>query len=103
MLEDIGKIVWMKKCVAQAKSIYLQPHMGFKPYEKNTRGKELVRSAITRFATNFLSLQSMLQQKANLMKMFSCDEWNGSKWSKRVEGKEIVDKVFEKYFGERQR
>jgi hypothetical protein len=47
---------------------------------------------------NFLSLQSMLQQKANLWKMFSCDEWNASQWSKKVEGKEIVDKVFEKFF-----
>jgi hypothetical protein len=30
--------------------------------------------------------------------MFSCDEWNASQWSKKVEGEEIVDKVFEKSF-----
>ena len=51
---------------------------------KHTGGKELVRSAITEFATNFLSLQSLVQQKVNLRKMFSCDEWNSSQWSKKA-------------------
>ena len=60
--------------------------------------KELVRSAITRFATNFLSLQSLVDQKVNLWKMFSCDEWNECQWSQKAEGKDIVDKVFEKTF-----
>jgi hypothetical protein len=101
MLEDIGKIEWVKKCVEQAKSItrYIYNHTWvLNLMRKNIGGKELVQSAITQFATNFLTLQSMLQQRANLRKMFSCDEWNASQWSKKVEGKDIVDKVFEKYF-----
>ena len=65
---------------------------------KCTGGKELVRPAITRFATNFLTLQSLIEQKANLRKMFSCDEWNASQWSKKADGKDIVDKVYEKAF-----
>jgi hypothetical protein len=65
---------------------------------KNTSGRELVKSVITRFATNFLTLQSMFDQKANLRKMFSCDEWNASQWSKKDEGKEIVEEVYEKAF-----
>ena len=78
--------------------VHLQPLMGFEPNEEEHWGKELVRSTITQFATNFLSLQSIVHQKANLRKMFSCDEWNESQWSKKVEGKEVVDKVFEKTF-----
>jgi hypothetical protein len=70
---------------------------------KNTGGKELVRSGITRFATNFLTLESMIDQKANLRKMFSCDEWNASQWSKKAEGKEIVEKCMRKHFGKGQR
>ena len=30
--------------------------------------------------------------------MFYCDEWNESQWSKRTEGKDVADKVFEKTF-----
>jgi hypothetical protein len=68
---------------------------------KNIDERELVRSAITRFATNFLTLQSMIDQKANLRKMFSFDEWNASQWSKKAERKEIVEKVYEKAFWKR--
>ena len=77
LLEDIGKIEWVKKCVEQAKSItrYIYNHSWvLSLMRKNIGGKELVRSTITRFATNFLSLQSIVDKKANLRKMFFCDE-----------------------------
>jgi hypothetical protein len=104
MLEDIGKIEWVKKTVEQGKSItrYIYNHSWvLNLMRKNTDGRELVRSAITRFATNFLTLQSMIDQNANLRKIFSCDEWNASQWSKKAEGKEIVEKVYEKSFWKR--
>jgi len=99
--EDIGKIEWVRKCVEQAKSItrYIYNHSWVLTLmRKCTGGKELVRPAIARFATNFLTLQSLIEQKANLRKMFSCDEWNASQWSKKADGKDIVDKVYEKAF-----
>jgi hypothetical protein len=101
MLEDIGKIDWVKKTMEQGKSItrYIYNHSWvLNLMRKNTDGRELVRSTITRFATNFLTLQSMIDQKSNLRKMFSCDEWNASQWSKKAEGKEVVEKVYEKAF-----
>jgi hypothetical protein len=104
MLEDIGKIQWVKKIVEQGKSItrYIYNHSWvLNLVKKNTDGRELVRSAITRFATYVLTLQSMIDQKANLRKMFSCDLWNASQWSKKVKGKEIVEKVYEKEFWKR--
>jgi hypothetical protein len=66
MLEDIGKIEWVKKTVEQGKSItrYIYNHSWvLNIMRKNTYGRELVRSVITRFATNFLTLQSMIDQK----------------------------------------
>eukprot|EP00253_Pinus_taeda_P014426 PITA_14426 len=59
MLEDIGKIEWVKKCVEATKSItrYIYNHSWvLNLMRKQTGGKELVRSAIIRFSTNFLSL-----------------------------------------------
>jgi len=101
MLEDIDKIEWVKKCVEDAKSItrYIYNHSWvLNLMRKHTGGKELVRSAITRFATKFLSLQSLVQEKSNLRKMFSCDEWNASQWSKKAKGKQMIDQVFDKIF-----
>jgi hypothetical protein len=69
MFEDIGKIKWVKKCVEEEKFItrYIYNHTWvLNLLRKNNGGRELVRSAITRFATNFLSLQFIIQQKTNL-------------------------------------
>ena len=33
--------------------------------------------------------------------MFSCNEWNASQWSKKAEGKDVVDKIYEKTFWKR--
>ena len=54
---------------------------------KNTEKRELVRPAITRFATHFLTLQSMASQLSNLQKMFAFDEWNESQWAHRPDGR----------------
>jgi hypothetical protein len=82
MLEDIGKIEWVKNTVEQGKSItrYIYNHTWVLTLmRKNIGGKELAKLAITHFATYFLTLQAMIDPKANLRKIFSCDEWNASK------------------------
>ena len=81
MLEDIGKQDWVKDVIDQAKSItkYIYNHSWvLNLMRKNTGNMELVRLAITRFATHFLTLQSLISQEENLQKMFSCDEWISS-------------------------
>ena len=81
MLEDIGKQEWIKNTVEHAKSItkYIYNHSWvLNLMRKNKNGKEIIRLAITRFATHFLTLQSMVSQAKNLQKMFACDEWNAS-------------------------
>eukprot|EP00253_Pinus_taeda_P004301 PITA_04301 len=65
---------------------------------KNIGGKELVRPAITRFATHFLMLQCLNVQHKNLQKMFSSDEWTKSRWAHRQNGKDTKKKVFDNYF-----
>eukprot|EP00253_Pinus_taeda_P004356 PITA_04356 len=65
---------------------------------KHTGGKDIIRPAITRFATHFLTLQSMLSQNRNLQKMFSSDEWNQSNWFNKPESKELKNKVNEETF-----
>jgi hypothetical protein len=63
MLENISKQDWIKNNVGQAKCItkYIYNHSWvLNLMTKNTGGKELVRPAITRFATHFLTLQSLI-------------------------------------------
>ncbi|KAF5466254.1 hypothetical protein F2P56_016197 [Juglans regia] len=60
-----------------------------------TKGHDLCRLAITRFATNFLSIQRLFLFKKELRQMFTCDKWIASSHSKSNIGKEIVEIVLE--------
>ena len=66
--------------------------------KKETQGRELVRPAITRFVSHFLTLQSLLAQRKNLEQMVSSDEWNSSKWARRTDGKDAKKKILESSF-----
>eukprot|EP00253_Pinus_taeda_P021945 PITA_21945 len=61
---------------------------------KYTKGKEIVRPAVTRFATNFISLKFAVEQKINMKRMSLGPEWMASKHSKTLEGIEVVALVF---------
>ncbi|KAK8935160.1 hypothetical protein KSP39_PZI013740 [Platanthera zijinensis] len=50
---------------------------------------DLVRPAVTRFATSFLTIQRIHKQKNNLRKMFTSPEWSSSKWAKESGGKQV--------------
>jgi hypothetical protein len=43
-------------------------------------------------------LQSPIDQKSNLKKMFTCDECNSSQWKCKHEGKDICGKAYETTF-----
>eukprot|EP00253_Pinus_taeda_P033448 PITA_33448 len=101
MLEDIGKLDWVKNIVDHAKSITKFIYNNswiLSLMRKYTEGRDIIRPAITRFATHFLTLQSMLSQHRNLQKIFSSEEWNLSQWSHKLEGKELKKKVNEEIF-----
>eukprot|EP00253_Pinus_taeda_P027527 PITA_27527 len=101
MFEDIGKIDWVKNIVQHAKSMtkYIYNHSWIlNMMRKNTGGEDLVRLAITRFATQFLTLQSILSQHRNLRRIFSSDYWNECQWVRKWDGKDVRKKVNEEIF-----
>ncbi|XLV01045.1 hypothetical protein S245_015382, partial [Arachis hypogaea] len=44
----------------------------------------------TRFATSFLSLERLYEEKGNLRRMFTSDEWAKNKLSKEAKGRETT-------------
>ncbi|XP_042009196.1 uncharacterized protein LOC121757771 [Salvia splendens] len=101
MLEDIGKIVVIKNTIKRSISLvgYIYSH-GFtlNLLRTTTNKKELVRPAITRFATSYLSLQRLQEERENLRKMFTCDEWMQNKLSKEAKGIEATKTVMKTSF-----
>ncbi|CAN1127449.1 hypothetical protein LINPERHAP2_LOCUS4046 [Linum perenne] len=54
-----------------------------------TKGGELIRPALTRFATAYLTLGCLSEHKGDLMSMFSSETWRKSTFSNTREGKRI--------------
>ncbi|KAL3497864.1 hypothetical protein ACH5RR_040596 [Cinchona calisaya] len=65
---------------------------------KHAGGKEIIRPTPTRFATNFIALQSILMQKDALRAMVTTKEWTLSAHATESKGKKFVDLVLDSMF-----
>ncbi|KAE8686406.1 3-hydroxyisobutyryl-CoA hydrolase 1-like [Hibiscus syriacus] len=101
MLEDIGKISKVRVTLKRAMTLngFIYSRTGVVNMMRKFTGKrELVRPAINRFATAYITLCSIKVQKANLRKMFSSNEWRKSKYSKEHGGKRVASIVLKPTF-----
>ncbi|RVW75237.1 hypothetical protein CK203_047174 [Vitis vinifera] len=96
MLEDIGKLPNIKRTLERAISLngYIYNRSGLLNMMRRFTGqRELLRPAKTRFATAFITLSRLHEQKNNLRKMFTSSDWSDSKWAKEQKGKTIANIV----------
>ncbi|XVF12498.1 hypothetical protein REPUB_Repub08aG0124100 [Reevesia pubescens] len=101
MLQDIGKLDEVCDVVNHASNItkYVYNHCyALHLMRKHTNGREILRPAPTRFATNFIALQSILAQKDALRAMVTSKEWTTSAYAKERNGKKFVDLVLDSFF-----
>src|ERR1044072_9009899 len=101
MLQDVGKFDEVKETVAQASNItkYIYNHCYALFFmRKHTGGREILRPAPTRFATNLIALQSILAQKDALRAMVTSREWTSSSYAKEVKAKKFVEQVLDSSF-----
>jgi hypothetical protein len=93
LLEDMGKIEWIKDVIDLArritKFIYNRAFV-LSLMRKFIGDKELVHPSITRFATSFISLQSLLNSRWELQAMFLSPEWRSLSFSDKQEGQAIM-------------
>jgi hypothetical protein len=86
ILEDMGKIPYIRDIVDSAKSItkFTYNHASVLSLMRRfTNNRELVRPAITRFATSFISLRSILVCMRDLKRMFVLHEWDDLSFSRK--------------------
>ncbi|XP_070048793.1 uncharacterized protein [Nicotiana tomentosiformis] len=63
-----------------------------------TKQRNLVKPAKTRFATAFLTLHRMYEQKSNLKKLFVSDEYTNSAYGREARGRESADIILSPSF-----
>ncbi|CAN1141743.1 hypothetical protein LINPERPRIM_LOCUS25651 [Linum perenne] len=93
MLEDLEKKLPIHKTtIAKGRKItnYIYGRaMLISMLKDFTKGGELIRPALTRFATAYLTLGCLSEHKGDLMSMFSSETWRKSTFSSTREGKRI--------------
>ncbi|XP_068336462.1 uncharacterized protein [Pyrus communis] len=90
MLEDIFKMTWFDDTLKRGRCIskYLYGHQWVLALmRKYTDNSEILCPVVTRFATCFLTLQSLQKQKENLVALFASQEWSESTYAKSREAK----------------
>jgi hypothetical protein len=98
MLEDIGKIEWIKSCVEKAKNIckFIYNHaFVLATMRKYTGNRELARPGITRFASNFITLKSLMTSREELRRMIVGEEFVSSSYATTTAGIELGNVLFD--------
>ena len=66
--------------------------------KKFTKGRDLIRPSVTRFATTYLILGCLHELKISLLTMFSSEEGKTSKFGTSQEGKRVKRVVLDNWF-----
>ena len=89
ILEDFGKRKKIKEVSETAKKItqFIYNHNWVCNYMKKfTEGRDFLRPGITRFATNFIAIESIVRHRIGLRNMFESEGWLASKYGRATSG-----------------
>eukprot|EP00253_Pinus_taeda_P015844 PITA_15844 len=101
LLEDMRKLSFIKEAVDMARSIpkFIYNHAFVLSFMRRfTRNKELRHPTITCFATNFITLQSLLRCQFELKQMFVSNDWRNCRYNRRQDEKAIAKMVYSETF-----
>lgn len=90
MLEGIGKLPRFKSAIDKARALTIfiySHHSTLSLMRRMTKKSEIVRPGVTRFASNYLTMQSLVEKKEQLRLMFASEDWGRNSHSKSAKGK----------------
>ena len=95
MMQDIGQIKEFNTTINMAKKLsrFLYKHGRLLEFMRKKIYGDLVKPAVTRFATSYLTLTSMFQKRQGLKALFVSPQWSSSAWSKSAEGQQCERNV----------
>nr|XP_048323275.1 uncharacterized protein LOC125420644 [Ziziphus jujuba var. spinosa] len=95
MFEDIGKNENVAIMIKQARAIttYIYNHNWLLAKMCETCKGDIIRPGLTRFATNYLALDSLVKKKAALKQLFTSTDWTNHNYSASKEGQTVENIV----------
>ena len=84
MFEDIGKRDSVAQLIGNDRKItnFIYNHGWLLAKMRQVCGGDIVRPGATRFATNYIALDSLLKKRVDLKKVFISNEWSSHKLSR---------------------
>jgi hypothetical protein len=103
MLEDIGRLQPVQETIASARQLtaFLYAHTRVLDLMRKYLGKDLVRSGVTRFATAYLNLKSLQDNKKELERLFRDNDLNEMGYLKSAKGKKAEKVIKSEIFLEK--
>ena len=103
MFEDIAKRATISKLITNARKItnFIYNHGWLLAKVRKVCGGDIVRPGATRFATNYIALESLLKKRADLKKIFISDEWASHKLSRSTIGHDVEVLMFDHTYWEK--
>ncbi|XP_062028688.1 uncharacterized protein LOC133744631 [Rosa rugosa] len=100
IFEEMGKKEQIAKVIDKGKIIskYIYNHNLLLSKMRDFCKGEIIRAAPTRFATNFISLESLVKKKSGLKQLFSSDWWTNINFSRTDHGRIVEDIIFDQAF-----
>lgn len=102
MLEEFMKLNKVRDCIEKAqkitKFIYNRIWLLDLMKKEFTGEEELLRPSVTQSASSFATLQTLLDHRVSLRRMFQSSKWVSSRFSKLDEGKEVKNIVLDSSF-----
>ena len=103
MFEDIAKRATISELITNARKItnFIYNHGWLLAKVRKVCGGDIVRPGATRFATNYIALESLLKKRADLKKIFISDEWASHKLSRSTIGHDVEVLTFDHTYWEK--
>ena len=103
MFEDIGKRDSIAQLIGNNRKItnFIYNHGWLLAKMRQVCGGDIVRLGATRFATNYIALDSLLKKRVDLKKIFISNEWASHKLSRTEVGHEVERLMFDHVYWEK--
>ena len=103
MFEDIGKRDTVAQLIGNGRKItnFIYNHGWLVAKMRKVCGGDIVRPEATRFATNYIALDSLIKKRVDLKKVFISNEWSSHKLNRTEVGHEVKRLMFDHQYWEK--
>ena len=103
IFEDIGKRDSVAQLIGNGRKItnFIYNHGWLLTKMRQVYGGDIVHPGATRFATNYIALDSLLKKRVDLKKIFISNEWTSHKFSRTEVGHEVERLMFDHEYWEK--